>query len=136
MKMCVTHPSCLKCVWMKELKTDFHILHATELFYFYATVRETGKITTDNVRIFRITRFKKNKLQNHCCGALFQIISFILGTKEPGSQRLIFLKPIWPQWEFNKFQDKLINLGKWNLQFALALSLMQKILHFARLLLT
>lgn len=45
---------------MKELKTDFHILYATELFYLYATVRETGKITTENVRHLQSYRLKKS----------------------------------------------------------------------------
>lgn len=72
MKMCVTHLSCLKYAWMKELKTDFHILCATELFYLYATIRETGKITTENVRHLQSYRLKKS-LQNLCFGAGFRI---------------------------------------------------------------
>lgn len=93
---------------MKELKTDFHILYATELFYLYATVRETGKITTENVRHLQSYRLKK-LLQNLCFGAGFQITPrFYFRYQRTRFSEMYLLTTHMTSWEFSKFQDTLI----------------------------
>lgn len=62
MEMCVIHPFCLKYVRVKELKTDFHIAYATELFYLYTPIRKAGKTVTKSVRHLQMVKKKSKSL--------------------------------------------------------------------------
>lgn len=88
MEMCVIHSFCFKYVGVKELRTDFHIPYATELFYLYASLRKTGK--TKNIR--HIQMVEKNSESLFWCRFSIKP-KFYFRYQRPGSSKVYLPKP-------------------------------------------